>query len=148
MPGLAVATIVLLAACGQTGDAVGRRSSADEAIFVNLRDSGRTMSLNRGELLTVALDATPNAQWVLGTYPRRILKLLSPASRRESLEFEARARGRGTIVIVDFTRRSELLSCGDRRRSRLGSECPIAGGVDIDSLPSRSDIFRLDVVIK
>jgi hypothetical protein len=147
----AVAALLLLAGCGQPGPAGGESGSDSRETIVGLEDKGRTVTLGRGDVLTVALDES-RAEWVLAAWPRKSLTLTSSAhpAHQEGAryEFEARAPGTGVVALVDFTSGSDLLSCGGRLRTRQSAACPLAGGVDAGSLPARAGTFTITVVVE
>jgi hypothetical protein len=147
-----VAAVLLLAGCGQQQDpAPGDSSSDNRETVVGLEDEGRTVTLTRGDMLTVALDESP-AEWVLAAWPRKSLTLASPGHRahreRARYEFEATAPGTGVVALVDFTSGSEFLECGGRLRTRQTAACPLAGGVDAGALPARAGAFTITVVVE
>ena len=148
---LAVAALLVLAGCGQPGPAPDDIDSGSRKTVVGPEDKGRTVTLTRGDVLTVALDES-RAGWVLAAFPRKSLTLASPAhpahQEGATYQFEATAPGAGVIVIVDFTSGSEFLSCGDRLRTRQIPACPLAGGVDAGSLPARAGAFTINVVVE
>ena len=146
-----VAAVLLLAGCGQPDPAPGDSSSDSRQTVVGLEDKGRTVTLTRGDMLTVALDESP-AKWVLAAWPRKSLTLASPAHHahreRARYEFEATAPGTGVVALVDFASGSEFLECGGRLRTRQTAACPLAGGVDAGALPARAGAFTINVVVE
>ena len=147
----AVAAILLLAGCGQPGPAAGESGSGSRKTVVGLEDKGRTVTLTRGDILTVALEES-RAEWVLAAWPRKSLTLASRArptdQKGAKYEFEATAPGTGVVALVDGTSGSEFLSCGGRLRTRQTAACPLAGGVDAGSLPARAGAFTIKVVVE
>src|SRR5438093_6503592 len=125
-----------IAACGSTGTASG-----SPPVIVHSEDRGETISVQRGQRLVLLLgnqrsSAAAVGTWILDTYPRPALIVVSQDARHGRFEFEARTVGGGRIVA--------FLSQTAVRCATPGSKaCQIPSGPGL--FPPRSGPFVLFV---
>jgi hypothetical protein len=93
---LAPAVLVAAMACGHGGHA----SSPRTEIAYYLADSGRQVTVNVGDRLSLDLGSSSDRHWVLEGFPRTVLS--APAENpRGDFTFTALAPGRGQVSVIN-----------------------------------------------
>jgi hypothetical protein len=143
-----VALVLLLTACAEPGSVPGGDESAPEKVIVGGHDPSQKVTVERGKALIVALETSPVSKWVMRTYPRNLLRLVSSNEDGNRYEFEATRRGTGVISFINLRRGPHPSSCPDSRGAGQAPECPIANDVADGFVPPPSFTSQISVVVK
>ena len=96
---LAPASLVAAIACGHSGPAAPAASHATEITY-HLADSGRQVTVNVGDRLSLNLGSSPDRHWVLGGFPWSLLS--APVEHpRGDFTFTALAPGNGQVAVLN-----------------------------------------------
>lgn len=146
--GFLVALVLLLSGCAEPGSVPGGDESAPKKVILGGHDPSRKVTVERGKALIVALETSPVSEWVMRSYPREVLRLVSSNEDANRYEFEATTRGAGVISFLNLRRGPQSSSCPDSRRAGQAAECPVANDVADGFVPSPSLTSRISVVVK
>ena len=93
---LVPAILVAVMACGHSGPA----ASTGTEITYHLADSGRQITINIGDRLSLNLGSSSDRHWVLEGFPRALLS--APVEHpRGDFTFTALAPGHGRVAVVN-----------------------------------------------
>jgi hypothetical protein len=93
---LVPAILAAVMACGHSGPAGGTGTE----ITYRLADSGRPITVNVGDRLSLNLGSSPDRHWVLEGFPRALLS--APVEHpRGDFTFTALAPGQGRVAVVN-----------------------------------------------
>ena len=92
-----LALVVAAMACGHSSESA---STGTKEVRVNLADSGRSITLDVDDRLSVSLGSSSDRHWVIGGFPRAVL---SPPVTNEpgGFTFTALGQGRGHLAIIN-----------------------------------------------
>jgi hypothetical protein len=110
-------------------------------------DPSQRVTVERREALIVVLGDSPVSVWVLRTYPRAILRLVSSNEDTNRYVFEARRKGTGVVSFINL-KRGPRPPCPDSRRAGPTAECPVGNDVGDGFVPSPSFMSRISVVVR
>lgn len=97
---LAPAILVAALACGHPGPDGSHPAGNPHGITYHLADSGRQVTVNVGDRLTLNLGSSSGRHWVLGGFPRELFS--APVEHpRGDFTFTALAPGRGQIAVTN-----------------------------------------------
>jgi hypothetical protein len=120
---LAPAILVAATACGHSGPAAGHATE----ITYNLADSGRQVTVNVGDRLSLNLGSSSDRHWVLGGFPRALLS--TPVEHpRGDFTFTALAPGHGHVAVINtFACPSATVHGCSKPEGNVPSGSPVPG---------------------
>ncbi len=146
---MALAIVLLLAACAEAPRGGPSTQPADEEVSVAWADRGGSVEVTVGTDLKIDLGGAPGRSWQLGTYPRSNLQLLASDPTGPSFSLEATSPGEGYIWIYP-----PVASCGEPRATASMNDCPVPPGKEpidpldrVHGLPPAAGAFAIHVTV-
>jgi hypothetical protein len=123
---LAPASLVAAIACGHSGPAAAPAASHAAEITYHLADSGRQVTVNVGDRLSLNLGSSSDRHWVLGGFPRALFS--APVEHpRGDFTFTVLAPGNGQVAVLNTFAcpAATVHGCSKPERGNVPSGSPV-----------------------